>query len=115
MSNQGTTHKMPSEPTTTNVTRQPKARNNTGMSTGAMTEPTDAAAPKMPCAKARSFCGNHSALDLVVPGHGPASPRPSMTRKKVNDFKPVEIDARASAPPHTKAERVKPRRVPILS
>jgi len=29
-------------------------------------EPIEAAAPKSPCAKALSFCGNHSALLLVV-------------------------------------------------
>lgn len=59
----------------------------------------DAAAPNKPCAKARSFCGNHSALLFVVPGHGPASPNPSIIRKKVSEKIPRERDANASAAP----------------
>ncbi len=115
MNNHGKTQTIPSIPTTTNVTRQPNARKSAGIRIGATIEPIEAAPPKIPCAKARSFCGNHSALDFVVPGHGPASPRPSRTRKNVNDLSPVDNEANASAPPHNKADKVKPLRVPILS
>ena len=78
-------------------------------------EPTEVDALNSPWAIARSFDGNHSALDLVVPGHGPASPRPSMKRNPVRDLSPTDRDARASAAPQSSADAVKPFLVPILS
>ena len=78
-------------------------------------EPMEAAAPNNPCAKARSFCGNHSALLFVVPGHGPASPKPNIIRKKVSEKIPLEREASASAAPHTSTLQKKPFRHPILS
>ena len=82
---------------------------------GARIEPMEAAAPNNPCAKARSFCGNHSALLFVVPGHGPASPNPSIIRKKVSEKIPLEREAKASAVPHINTLQKKPFRHPILS
>ena len=89
--------------------------NSIRMIIGARIEPMEAAAPNSPCAKARSFCGNHSALLFVVPGHGPASPNPSIIRKKVSEKIPRERDANASAAPQTSTLQKKPFRQPILS
>ena len=82
---------------------------------GAKIEPNEAAAPNKPCANARSFCGNHSALLLVVPGHGPASPNPSIIRNVVNERMPRDSDVMASAAPHNNTETKNPFLVPILS
>ena len=85
------------------------------MTIGARIEPTEVEALNRPCASARSLVGNHSALDLVVPGHGPASPRPSMKRNAVSDLNPAAKAVKASAAPHSSAEKAKPRRVPMRS
>ena len=77
--------------------------------------PIDAAAPKSPCAKALSFCGNHSALLFVVPGQGPASPSPSIILKAVSENLPVENAASASANPHISTLPKNPLRQPTLS
>jgi hypothetical protein len=42
----------------------------------------EAAAPNNPCAKARSFCGNHSALLFVVPAMGRLHPSPTSSGKR---------------------------------
>ncbi|MNE72737.1 hypothetical protein D3C80_1687040 [compost metagenome] len=59
------------------------------MKSGAITFPMEAPALKIPCAMARSFSGNHSALLFTAPGQFPASEIPSVTRTNVNDITPL--------------------------
>ena len=75
---------------------------------GAMIEPKDAAAPNNPCANALSFCGNHSALLFVVPGHGPASPSPSIILNAVSEKMPLDNAVKASAAPQRSTDMKNP-------
>ena len=64
---------------------------------------------------ALSLIGNHSALDFVVPGQGPASPNPSAIRKNASCFNPVTTEVSVIAPPQIRAEIPNPFLVPTLS
>ena len=87
-----------------------------------------------PVASARSFCGNHSAIDLTDPGKIAASPSPSNTRqneKPATDaamLRPNAPNALCTALPitgasacsiaatlHRQIAMARPRRVPIRS
>src|SRR5210317_985098 len=83
---------------------------------GAETMPPMAAPElKIPCARARSLIGNHSALALVAPGQLPASDTPKRPRKIENDNKDVAAACSIVARDHTPIARTKPSRVPIQS
>ena len=75
----------PMHPIPTKVILQPNARYKYAINGAATTEPNEAPAPKIPCAIARSFDGNHSALLLVAPGQLPASLKPSMALNMLNE------------------------------
>ncbi|MNE71766.1 hypothetical protein D3C80_1676660 [compost metagenome] len=66
----------------------PNAIYNKAMIGADITEPKEAPAPKIPCAIALSFAGNHSALLFVAPGQLPASEKPSRNLKILKDIRP---------------------------
>ena len=111
----GITHNIANEPMVINVSFHPNVINRNPITIGARIAPTDVEALNNPWPNARSFVGNHSALDFVTPGHGPASPRPSINRNPVRDFIPEAIKVKASAAPQIIADTAKPFLVPILS
>ena len=63
-----------------------------GTSNGVRIAPVFVPALKIPVARARSFCGNHSATVLMEPGKMADSPRPSIARA---NEKPVAVRANA--------------------
>ena len=59
------------------VNRQPYAPKSSAIVGAAIIEPIPAPALKIPCARARSLTGNHSALFFTAPGQLPASATPN--------------------------------------
>src|SRR5258707_2230551 len=97
------------------VGRQPQYEASRAMRGGDSAPPTAAPVLKMPIPRARSFGGNHSAIDLAAPGQLPASPSPRTERQKA---KLVMLRAAAwatAAIDHTTIEIVNPMRVPTAS
>jgi hypothetical protein len=70
---------------------------------------------KIPCAKARSLIGNHSALALVAPGQLPASATPSNPRNSEKLNRPLATACSIVAADQATIDRTKPSRVPIQS
>ena len=75
------------------------------------------AAPElnMPCAKARSLVGNHSAFPLAAPGQFPASATPNNERKMERLTTPFAKAWSAVAKDQNPMDKVKPILVPTLS
>src|SRR5687768_6178958 len=88
------------------------ARYNAAITGAATTDPSDAPAPKIPCAIALSFDGNHSAFDLVAPGQLPASKNPNMERKMLNDVIDFAKACNAIEILHPTIDTTNPNRVP---
>ncbi len=105
----------PSAPIRMNVVFQPTYAYRKATSGGAMIEPTEAPAPKMPWPSARSRTGNHSAIALVAPGQLPASPTPSKARNRANDRALRATKCRPIDTDHTTIDSRKPMRVPSAS
>src|SRR5690606_10424345 len=78
---QGMIQRKPKPAMMKKVIRHPKERKSRAMMGAATTEPIEDPAPKIPCAIALSFAGNHSALLLVAPGQLPASLKPRKNLK----------------------------------
>ena len=100
---------------TIKVACHPKKAYKKAINGGAIIEPKDAPALKMPCARARSLIGNHSAFALVAPGQLPASPSPSIALKIANEVTLAATACRAIETDHTTMDNKKPKRVPIAS
>ncbi|MNI31125.1 hypothetical protein D3C73_849980 [compost metagenome] len=77
--------------------------------------PMDAPALKMPCARARSRAGNHSALAFTAPGQAPASLMPSIARTTLKDSMEWVTECSAIEIDHTLIDNANPSRVPIMS
>src|SRR5215469_2952794 len=71
-----TIHNAPSAPVPMNAIRQPKRIVSHGTISGAVIAPILLPELKRPVASARSFLGNHSAIDLIEAGKLPDSPTP---------------------------------------
>src|SRR5512135_344626 len=85
------------------------------MSGADITAPSEAPALKIPCAKALSRTGNHSALDLVAPGQFPASLKPSNPRNKLKLVMLLASPCSAHDADQTTIVMTNPTRVPSRS
>src|SRR5690606_4132279 len=112
---QGISHIIPKKPIRTNVAFHPKARYSKTMIGAETTEPKLAPAPKIPCAIARSFGGNHSALLFVAPGQFPDSKKPRKRRKILKLIIDMANECNAMDKLHPSMEIVIPKQVPIAS
>src|ERR1700692_483087 len=82
---------------------------------GAIADPSDEPALKIPTPSARCLGGNHSATALAAAGQLPGSLRPSRNRTAPNDQIPVVSACSMAAIDQVEMKTAKPRRVPNRS
>jgi len=78
-----TNHINPKDPVMMKAHRHPHASVMNGTDNGATIAPMLVPELKMPVASARSFLGNHSAVDLIAAGKLPDSVRPNAPRTQM--------------------------------
>ena len=115
MKNHGNNHKNPTSPTQIKMDCQERKIASTPIIGYATIPPIAAPELKIPCAKALSFVGNHSAFAFAAPGQFPASAIPKIY---LNIEKLIIPCAKAwiiVANDHTPIDIANPIRVPIQS
>ena len=82
---------------------------------GAIADPSDDPALKMPTPSARCLGGNHSATAFAAAGQLPGSLNPSKKRTPARDQIPVVSACSMAAIDQVEIKTAKPRRVPSRS